>query len=256
MNIPIELIYILTACFIITLLALIGLLSLFFAQELIENAIISLVSFAAGTLIGAAFFHLLPESIERGGPVFVMVVVGIVVLFALEIFLYVYHHHFADSDLGHGERKGVKPVGVLSLFSDSIHNVTDGIIIASSFLVSIELGIVTSIVAALHEIPQEFGDYAILIHSGYSRVKALIFNYLAALTIFIGAVGFYIFSEQIENLTIYSVPFAAGAFIYIALAALMPEIKEERASLGRKTFQFSMLIFGIVLLWFLKIWFG
>lgn len=255
MDFSISLVYILIASFVISTLALIGFTTLFFAKELFEEALTYLVSFAAGTLIGGAVFHLLPESIEEGGPVFIMFTVGIVTLFALEMFLYTYHRHFGRLGVG-GEGKNIKPVGILVLIGDGVHNIADGIIIASGFLVSVELGIVTALVAALHEIPQEIGDYAILVNSGFSRLRALVINYLAALTIFVGAVGFFVFSELIEGLTAFSVPFAAGAFIYIALTDLLAEIKESRDSAARKAAQFLTFILGIVLLWLLKIWFG
>jgi len=251
----IGLIYILIASFVISTVALIGFITLFLAKELLERVLIYLVSFAAGTLIGGALFHLLPESLEEGGPVFIMVAVGIVTLFALEMFLYTYHRHVGTLDIG-GGKKSVKPVGILILIGDGVHNIADGIIIASGFLVSVELGIITALVAALHEIPQEFGDYAILVNSGFSRLRALILNYIVALTIFIGAIGFFIFSGLIEGLTTFSVPFAAGAFIYIALADLLAEIKESKDSATRRFIQFLTFISGVVLLWFLSIWFG
>lgn len=198
----------------------IGFLSLLLARELLEDILMGLVSFAAGTLIGGAFFHLLPESIEQGGPVFLMVVLGIVVFFAIEMFLYSFFG-YAEHATHH-----IRPIGILNLIGDGVHNITDGIIVASSFLVSVELGIITSVAVALHEIPQEIGDFAILIYSGYSRVKALVLNYIAALTIFIGAIGFFLFSELISGLVIFAVPFAAGGFIYIAAADLLSAVKE------------------------------
>jgi len=255
MSVSIDLIYILIASFVISTLALIGFITLFFAKELFEKVLTYFVSFAAGTLIGGALFHLLPESIEEGGPAFIMVAVGIVTLFALEMFLYTYHRHVGSLGVD-GEGKKIKPVGILVLVGDGIHNIADGIIIASGFLVSAKLGIVTALVAALHEIPQEIGDYAILVNSGFNRLRALVLNYLAALTIFIGAVGFFIFSELIEGLTAFSIPFAAGAFMYIALADLLAEIKESRTSVTRKLAQFLAFIFGLVLLWLLEVLFG
>lgn len=250
-----SLAYILIAAFVISSLALIGFLSLLLVGGRLERILVGLISFAAGTLIGGAFFHLLPESIEQGGPVFPMVVLGIVVFFAIEMFLYPFLGYPGHTSHRHA-RHHIKPVGILSLIGDGVHNVTDGIIIASSFLISVELGIVTSVVVALHEIPQEIGDFAILVYSGYGRVKALILNYAIALTIFLGAVGFFLFSERIAGLVTFTVPFAAGAFIYIAAVDLLSEIKEESASLGRKAVQFLIFTAGVTLLWYVGVLLG
>ncbi|MCL6471445.1 MAG: ZIP family metal transporter [Firmicutes bacterium] len=247
-----SLVYIFIACFIISLLALVGFFSLLLARESLNKIITNLVSFAAGALIGGAFFHLLPESIVQGGPTFPMVVTGIAIFFAIETFLYAaYHRHTGHMTHRHDSRHHIRPVGILSLIGDGVHNIIDGIIVASSFLVSIDLGIVTALAAALHEIPQEIGDFAILIYSGYSRTKALILNYIAALTIFVGAIGFYIFSELVTGLVKYTIPFAAGGFIYIAMVDLLGEIR-EMGTLSQKVLQFLIFVSGIVLLWAAK----
>ncbi|RJQ52093.1 MAG: ZIP family metal transporter [Actinobacteria bacterium] len=248
---PTSLAYILITCFVISTLALAGFLSIMLARRSLENVLMVLVSFAAGTLLGGAFFHLLPESVEQGGPTFPMAVAGIVVFFAIEMFLYSFIGNSGIVEHRHAHHH-IKPVGVLNLFGDGVHNVTDGIIVASSFLVSIDLGVITSIAIALHEIPQEIGDFAILLHSGYGRRKALALNYAVALSIFAGALAFVLFAERVTGLTRFTVPFAAGGFIYIAAADLLGEIKEEAVPAGRKLLQFGVFILGIALLWYLR----
>ena len=139
-------------------------------------------------------------------------------------------------------------MGLLNLVGDGIHNFTDGIIVAASFLVSIPLGIVTAIAVAAHEVPQEIGDFAVLIYSGFSRTKALFFNFLAALTVIIGAVVTYYFAHVITNITVYLIPFSAGGFIYIACADLMGDLKKE-PNARKATMQLIMFLIGIGIIW-------
>jgi len=214
-----------------------------------------IVAFSSGALLGGAFFHLLPESVESGGPTFLIALVGILFFFLLDSFIWLYHchgGHILHNDK-HEAHCPVKPVGTLNLVGDAIHNITDGVIVASAFLVSIPLGIATTIAVALHEIPQEVSDFGILLHSGYSQKKALRLNFLVALTILVGIIATFVAVDFVEALTLYTVPFAAGGFIYIACSNLLPEIKEE-PSFGKRLLQLIVLIFGVALLYFMKLW--
>ena len=139
-------------------------------------------------------------------------------------------------------------MGFLNLFGDALHNFTDGIIIGASFLVSIPLGIVSSIAVAAHEIPQEIGDFGVLLFSGFTIKKALFFNFLSALTAILGAVLTFYFAGIIENLTAYLIPFAAGGFLYIASVDLMSELKEE-PELKKATWQIVIFLIGIAVMW-------
>jgi zinc and cadmium transporter len=258
-----SLAYILIACFLISLLALTGFLTVLLAGKRLENLLAWLVSFAAGTLIGGALFHLLPESIEEGGPTFVMATVGIMTFFAIESFLYAFllhagRPHAADQGHAHagGEHHHIQPVGILNLIGDGVHNMIDGVIIASAFLVAPELGVITAIAVAMHELPQEISDFGVLLYSGYKPVKALFLNYLAALSIFIGAIGFYLFAETFSGLVEFAIPFAAGAFLYIANADLLAGIKGERMPLARRVLLFVTVLLGIALLWYLRVLVG
>ena len=142
-------------------------------------------------------------------------------------------------------------MGYLNLIADAIHNFIDGLVIAATFLVDIKLGVATTIAVALHEIPQEFGDFGVLLYSGFSRTKAILSNLLVALTAITGGVlGFYL-AGRIDHLVAYLLPLAAGSFIYIAASDLMPEIKQE-TSLKHSIISFTIFVSGIGLMLLLK----
>lgn len=231
----------------VSLIAFIGFGSLLIAKEQLSRIIGTIVAFAAGVLLGGAFLHLLPEAVEEGGPVFEIALGGLLFFFILDSLLWIYHchagHTLHDNDQ-HGSCPPSKPIGTLNLMGDMLHNITDGVIVGSAFLVSIPFGIITTIAVALHEIPQELSDFAILVHSGFKKKSALIWNFVAALTIFVGIIGVFVATEYVDVLTRYTVPFAAGGFIYIAATNLLSEIKEE-ASVRRRFYQFLLLMLGI-----------
>lgn len=248
----IILVDILIAVFVVSLISFAGVLTLIFKKRFLEKLIPVLVSFAAGALIGGAFFHLLPESVESGGSPFLMCVFGIVLFYFIEIFLHWHHCHLDDSkcDLKKDKKK-IKPVGFLNLFGDGVHNFVDGIIIGAAFLIDLNLGIVTTIAVALHEIPQELGDFGILLHSGFSAGKALFFNFLSALTAVLGALSVFFFESFFQGMTVHLIPFAAGGFIYIALADLVAEHKHE-CNFKKANLQFFIFLIGLALMFFSK----
>ncbi len=237
---------------LVGLIAFIGFGSLYVAKTRLARILKAVVAFAAGGLLGAAFFDLLPESVEAGGPTFGMTLVGIVVFFVLDSLLWVYHCH--GGHRLHGEIHGhgscpVKPVGYLNLMGDALHNLTDGIVVGSAFLVSIPLGVATTVAVAFHEIPQEIGDFGILIYSGFSHAKALFWNFVIALTMLIGIATVFVAQPYVVNLTLYTIPFAAGGFIYMACTNLLSEIKEEE-SIGTRAVQFAFFLLGLAVLRF------
>jgi len=195
-------------------------------------------------LLGVAFLDLLPEVIEEGFSEImpVLMLVGILSFFILEKFLY-WHHHHADY-----EHEEVHPFTYLNIVGDGIHNFLDGAVVAVSFMNSTALGIVTTIAIIAHEIPQEIADFSILIYGGFSKVKALVYNFLTALTAFIGALVSYFFSNLVENLHSYIVAFAIGGFVYIAGTDLIPEIHKEKNA-KKSLLQFVMLALGIFVIW-------
>jgi zinc and cadmium transporter len=234
---------------LISLLAWAGLITLLIKEAFLHKILLVLVSFAAGSLLGGAFFHLLMESIEKNGlnlKVFVWVLSGFVVFLIIEQFFHWHHshelppHHFFSR----------KPVTYMVLIADGLHNFIDGMAIGSSFFISREAGLITALVVAAHEIPQELGDFGILVHGGWNKKKALVLNFAFALTIVPGGIAAYLFSRTFD--ISFLLPFTAGSFIYIASADLIPEIKHESNPLRSTVLLFAFL-FGTGLVLAMKI---
>lgn len=218
--------YSLVSVFIVSLIAFVGILTIAIGLKDLERWLLYMVSFAAGALIGDAFIHLLPEIVEEVGfglNISLYVLLGLVSMFVIEKFIHWEHKHGLvglKNRVGHG----IKPFAITNLVGDGVHNFIDGLTIAASYLVSIPVGIATTVAVALHEIPQEVGDFGILVHGGFTRQKALFFNFLSALTAVVGAVIALVAASAVENTTTFLVPLAAGHFIYIAVADLIPEL--------------------------------
>jgi len=244
--------YILISTFLISLIAFVGAVILFLKEELLNKILLILVSFAAGALIGGAFLHLIPEAIKEVGveddsllKIFLFLLFGFCAFFVLENSINWHHHHAKE----HPE---IKPFSYLILISDGVHNFIDGLIVAGSFIVSIPLGIVTALAVAFHEIPQEIGDFGILIYSGFEKIKALFLNFLSAITIVFGGVLGFLLSERMGDSMIFLLPFAAGSFIYIACSDLIPEIK-HKVSPQKALIHFFVFLLGIVLMLLIKL---
>jgi zinc and cadmium transporter len=237
-----TLIQILVATFIVSLISLVGILTLFLKKDFLNKALLVLVALSAGGLLGGAFLHLLPEAVEEAGDtlnVFLYLLLGFCLFFVLEQFLRWRHEH--------GTVHQVQPFSYLILISDSVHNFVDGLIIAASFIASFQIGIVTTLAVALHEIPQELGDFGVLIYGGFSRARALTFNYISAVTAIVGGVIGYYLSSLMQGSAIYLLSFAAGNFIYIAAADLIPEIKHT-TNLKRSALHFGTFLVGLALM--------
>lgn len=229
---------------LVSLISLVGVFTLYVNASRLRRFLLYMVSFAAGAMIGDAFIHLLPEAIERAPniqSVSASILVGIVVFFMLEKFLYWRHCHTPTTE------QHPHPVGLMNLISDGVHNFLDGVIIAASYLVSIPLGIATTIAVGLHEIPQEVGDFGILMHAGYTRKKALFFNVLTACLAILGTVITLIIGERVSNFVQFLVPITLGGFVYIAAADLLPEVHNEEHT-GRSVLQFIFFILGILVM--------
>jgi len=246
-----TLIYILIATFLISIISFIGALTLFLKEKLLNKILLILVAFSAGALIGGAFLHLIPEAIEKVGveetqllKIFLYLLLGFSVFFILEQFINWHHHH----SISHPE---ITSFSYLILVSDGIHNFIDGFIIAASFVIAFPVGIITVLAVALHEIPQELGDFGVLIYGGFKKSKALLLNFLTGLiAVFGGIVGFF-FSERIGDSIVFLLPFAAGNFIYIAASDLIPEIKNKETS-KKSLLYFFVFLLGISLMLMLK----
>jgi zinc and cadmium transporter len=224
-----------------SLLAWIGLLALALKEKTLRRILLVLVAFSAGSLIGGAFLHLIPEAIAKVGArldVFLWVLAGFSIFFLMEQFLQWHHCHRVPS-----EHK--KPVTYLILLSDALHNFIGGLVIAGSFLVSIKVGVITWLACAAHEIPQEIGDFGILLHGGWRKHKALLANFFSAMTIIPGGLLVYFVSRNLD--TTFLLPFAAGNFIYIAASDLIPEIKAGE-NLKKGLAHFVAFIAGILLI--------
>jgi len=220
--------YAFASVILISLVSFIGLITFSVKLKKLKKFLIYMVSFSAGALFGNAFIHLLPEIVRIHGftlTISLSLLVGIISFFIVEKVIHWrhchqhHHHHFG--------KKQIHPFAIMNLLGDAVHNLIDGVIIGASYLVSIPAGIATTIAVALHEIPQEIGDFGVLLHGGFSRRKALLFNFFTALTAILGLVLAFTMSSMIENFTLFAIPFAAGGFIYIAGSDLIPEIHKE-----------------------------
>lgn len=204
---------------VVSLISFAGVFLLSFKQENLRKILLYLVCFAVGALLGNTFFHLLPESyfhMETSHTAWICIA-GFLVFFVLEQFLHVHP--------GTKARKGqVKNFGYLSLYADGLHNFTDGILIAAAWMSSTELGLATTFVIVLHEIPQEIGDFGVLLQAGFSRKKALLFNFYSACAAILGTLMTLWLGEKIDHFSTYILPFAAGGFIYLAASSLLPEV--------------------------------
>lgn len=240
-----TLLYIILATSTISLLSLVGVLVLTIKKHALDNMLVALVGLSTGTLLGGAFFHLLPEASENldVDTMYLLVVLSFMLFFMVERVFHWRHCH-----------EGVceeHAFGYLNLVGDAIHNFIDGIIIAGAFIVSIPLGITTSLALAFHEIPQEISDFGVLLYSGISRKKALFYNFLVAATAVIGGIVGYLMSENAQNLVNYMLPIAAGGFIYIATSDLIPELRKETDK-KRSTTAVLLFIAGLILMYSLK----
>lgn len=234
-----TLIYILTATIAVSLIALAGVFALLLKKDLENKTLLVMVALSSGALIGGAFLHLLPNAIAEKGEdiaVFLFLLLGFSIFFMLEQFLQWRHEHKTAPT--------IRPFSYLILTADALHNFIDGLIIAASFIISPPLGIATTLAVALHEIPQEIGDFAALVYGGFRPRKALLFNLLSGLTAVLGGVAGYLAYSIMEASMIYLLPFAAGNFIYIAAADLIPEIKHQK-SLKRAALHFIVFLAGI-----------
>jgi len=228
-------IYSFLSAFLVSLVSLVGVISLSLPTFL-------LVSLAVGALLGDAFIHLLPESFESLPSLLVslLVIAGLLLFFVLEKFLRWRHCHQPECHQHlHVPR--------LSLIGDFVHNFIDGTLIAASFLVDYSLGLTTSLAVLLHEIPQEIGDFGILIHHGFSRSRAILFNFLSSLSCFLGVILVLLFGPSLA-LQHYLLPITAGGFIYLAASDLIPELHRHQQSPGQSFLQLVFILLGVSLM--------
>jgi len=244
-----TLLYILIATFLVSLIALIGVIVLFLRENILIKLNLFLVAFSAGSLMGGAFFHLIPETFEKTGNENLMaasfsIVFGFCVFFVLEQFINWHHCHKTVH--------AAAPFSYLILFSDAVHNIIDGAVIAAAFIISLPVGIATTAAVAFHEIPQELGDFGVLVYGGFKKTKALLFNFFSGLAAVLGGILGFLLSEKTGESIIFMLTFAAGGFIYIASADLIPEIKNKCGGKTRSFSNFAAFVLGLALMVLLK----
>ena len=236
--------YAIVSVLIVSAVSLIGIITLWFNTKFLKKILLLLVSFSAGALFGDAFLHLLPEAIDANWlTLFVSLSLLWGILFGLitEKVVRRNHCHMPIT------KTHTHPVATMNLVGDIVHNFIDGLIIWASYLVSIPLGIATTLAVVLHEIPQEIWDFGVLVHGWYSPKKALLLNFLTALTAIIGVVLSFVLYRYIQDIVVFLIPFAAGTFIYIAGSDLIPELHKE-TKISQTLIQILFFLIGIWLM--------
>jgi zinc and cadmium transporter len=235
----------LTSVIIISAISLVGVLVLWLKDQQLKKILLYLVSFSVGGLFGDAFIHLIPEAIEESGfgtSISLVILLGILSSFVVEKFLQWRHCHIPTSS------EHPHSFAYMNLFGDAVHNLIDGLIVGGSYLASIPIGISTTLAVILHEIPQELGDFGVLIHGGFNKKKAVWFNFLTALTAILGAVIALVVGTTLEGFIPLLIPFAAGNFIYIAGSDLIPELRKDEPDLKKATLQVVSITLGVVIM--------
>ncbi|MEK6914518.1 MAG: ZIP family metal transporter [Nanoarchaeota archaeon] len=232
--------FILIATIINGLIAFAGASLFFINEKKLEKFLILFLSFETGALLGGVFFHFIPESLEEISIIktTILTILGFIIFLSLEKFLHWHHCHT--------EKCHEHTFTYLLIYGDAIHNFIDGLIIASSFIISVPVGIITSSLIIAHELPQEISDFAVLIYGGFTKKKALIYNFLSQLTAIIGGVLGYFFLS-IKDQAIFLIPISAGGFLYIAISDLIPEIFKEK-DIKKIIINLIFIILGISLL--------
>ncbi len=246
-----AIIYIITSAVIVSLISLIGIMTLPVKEGGVKKITTLFVGLSAGTLLGNSFLHLMPEVIAKSNGsfyVWLWLLGGIIIFFILEKIIFWRHCHTSDCE-GHPHR-----LGPMNLIGDCLHNFIDGMIIAVSFLVSIPIGMATTLAVITHEIPQEIGDFGVLIHSGYTKSKALYLNSLSAILAILGAVVGIIAGARVDNFINFAMPLAAGGFIYIATADILPELHKE-TEIAKSLKQLISILAGMGIMLALKVYF-
>lgn len=243
---PATILYTILSVILVSLISLVGVITLSIKTKRLNKFLIYLISFSAGALLGDTFLHLLPELIEKNNftiQTSLYIILGIGIFFILEKFIHWQHCHAHMSEENH-----IHPFAYINLVGDGLHNFIDGIIIATSYIISIPIGIATTIAVILHEIPQEIGDFGILLHSGFKKTKALLLNFASALFAILGAVIALFSFNIIKNIELILLPISAGGFIYIAGSDLIPELHKHSESATRSLLQLISIILGVLIM--------
>ncbi len=248
-----NLLYSILAVVVVSLLSLVGVFAISLKEATLHRILFVLLSFSAGSILGAAFLDLLPEAIiffgkEHLSTVVVYVTLGFLGFFFLERNIYWYHGHVHGNQSDIEEKMTVKKFVYLNVIGDGIHNLIDGMVIAATFFINITLGLTATAAVIFHELPQEIGDFGVLVYGGFTKYRALFVNFLSALTAIIGVLISNYFSMHVENFVGFLIALAAGGFIYLAASELIPEMQKEE-NVGKSMIQFVFFIFGLALIW-------
>ncbi len=247
-------VYAIIAVILISLISLIGLVALSLREKVLDGILFYLVSFASGAILGAAFFDLIPEAVElvEMETAIIYVAFGFIFFYLLERSIYWHHGHghldgeqvqISEAD----DRAEVKSFIFLNLLGDGVHNLIDGMVIGASFIISIPAGIVTTLAVVFHELPQEMGDFAILVFGGLNRIKALMLNFITGLMATLGVLVTYLIFSSAQFIG-FLVGFAGGGFIYISAAELIPELQKEKGMV-KSVVQFVIFILAMLIIW-------
>ena len=241
-----TLLWIIGATVINSLLGLAGVFSLWVKENTLARTIKILLPFSAGVLLGGAFFHLLAESLIRlsANMSFLIAIIGFLLFFVFEEYL---HWHNC-------EECEIHPYSYLMIIGDSVHNLIDGMVMAGAFIVSVPIGIVTTLMVIGHELPQELGVFAVLVSGGIEKSKAILYSFIAQCFCILGGIAAFIFMSRVEMLSAYILPFAAGGFIYIAAADLIPGMHKTEGF--QKVLSFIWLCTGIAFMILIKKYLG
>lgn len=251
--------YALLSVLLVSLISLVGVVALFLQAARLERAIFLLVAFAVGAMLGGAVIHLIPAAYAQldGQVAGLLVMAGVLAFFVLEKFLHWRHEHHVGPSAAELEVAAalevepprVQPFAMMNLVGDAAHNFIDGAVIAAAYLVSIPTGLVTTLAVMLHEIPQELGDFGVLVLGGFEPRRALLYNFLSGLVALVGAGLSLLVGAQVEGYAAYLLPITAGSFIYIAGSDLIPELHHHHSSPASKSvWQFVMILLGVLVM--------
>ncbi len=254
--------------FVISCLSLIGVFMISIREQTLDRILFVLVAFATGTIFATAVLDLIPESIhhieETGlgldiSNVFLVVLLGYVMFFIIERFIYWFHGHAHGKDeqlvcysniteggnISIKKDHNIKTFALLNLLGDGLHNFLDGIVIMVGFLSGLENGIVITLAVLFHELPQEMGDFGILLYGGFSRKKAIFYNFASAMLALLGGLTALLLSESVEAFNAFILAFSGGGFLYIASTELMPELLKHK-DMKKSIIQAVIFVLGLI----------
>ena len=237
-----ELFWIIGATFAISLISFIGVVTLAIRGKNLDKILLLLVSFSAGALMGNAFLELMPEALEFSSGVypFIYLLAGFILFFVVEKAFHWRHCHKKNCP--------EHTFAYMNLIGDSVHNFIDGLILAATFVTDINLGVATTIAVSIHEIPQEIGDFGVLIYGKFTAARAVMLNFITALTAVLGGIIGYVITSYAHSISGMLIPIAAGGFVYIAASDLIPEIRKENDVI-KSALNIMIFIIGIALMY-------